>query len=106
MRTPEGGEDKLDRARRKGKNMNTKPQTVEQLPYVARAFNPAHPDLARSGGVPARLANEAYVEALARIIYYWGYPAVDQQARHSMWEMLKDKPGLMFGILPGAPRNM
>jgi hypothetical protein len=73
--------------------------------YVARAFNPAHPDLARSGGVPAQLANEAYVEALARIVYYWAYPAIDQQGRHSMWEIMKDGPGLMFGMVPGAPRN-
>jgi hypothetical protein len=73
--------------------------------YVARAFNPAHPDLARSGGVPAQLANEAYVEALARIVYYWAYPAIDQQGRHSMWEIMKDGPGLMFGMVPGAPKN-
>jgi hypothetical protein len=46
-------------------------QTTAQIPYAARAFNPAHADLARSAGVPARLANEAYVEALARVVYYW-----------------------------------
>ena len=49
-------------------------QTDPQVPYAARAFTPAHGDLARSGGVPARLANEEYVEALARVVYYWGYP--------------------------------
>ena len=49
-------------------------QTSPQVPYAARAFTPAHGDLARSGGVPARLANEEYVEALARVVYYWGYP--------------------------------
>lgn len=81
------------------------PHTSRQVPYTTRAFNPAHADLARSAGVPARLANEAYVEALARIVYYWGYAAVDQRGRHSTWEMLK-RPGLMFGILPGAPKNM
>ncbi|OPY68990.1 MAG: hypothetical protein A4E57_01413 [Syntrophorhabdaceae bacterium PtaU1.Bin034] len=81
-------------------------KTIPNLPYTARAFNPAHADLARSGGVPARLANEAYVEALARIIYYWAYAAVDQRGRHGMWEMAKDGPGLMFGILPGSPKNM
>jgi hypothetical protein len=75
------------------------------VPYVARAFNAAHPDLARSGGVPALLANEAYVEALARIVYYWAYPAIDQQSRHNMWEIMKRGPGLMFGMLPGAPKN-
>jgi len=75
------------------------------LPYAARAFNPAHADLVRSAGVPARIASEAYVEALARIIYYWGYPAVDQYGRHSMWEVMKGGPGLMFGIVPGAPMN-
>jgi hypothetical protein len=28
----------------------------EEIPYVARAFNPAHAGLARSAGVPAQLA--------------------------------------------------
>jgi hypothetical protein len=42
---------------------------------------PAHPDLPRSAGVPAQLANERYVEALARIVYYWGYPAVETFGR-------------------------
>ena len=37
-------------------------------PYVARAFTPAHADLSRSAGLPAQLANEEYVEALARIV--------------------------------------
>jgi hypothetical protein len=59
-------------------------QAGSALSYVARAFNPAHADLARSGGVPARPANEAYVEALARIIYYWAYAAVDHRSRHGM----------------------
>jgi hypothetical protein len=75
-----------------------------QLPYTAREFNPAHADLARSAGVAAKLANEAYVEALARIVYYWAYPAIDQQGRQSMWEVMK-APGSMFGILPAAPMN-
>jgi hypothetical protein len=44
-------------------------QAKQSLSYLARAFNPAHPDLARSAGVPAQLANEAYVEALARVVY-------------------------------------
>ena len=73
--------------------------TQPVLPYVVRAFTPAHGDLARSGGLPARLANEAYVEALARIVYYWGYAAVDQRGRHGMWDMAKDEPGLPFEVL-------
>lgn len=83
---------------------DTKAQTPA-VPYVARAFNPAHADLARSNGVPAQLANEDYVRALARVVYYWAYPAVDQQGRHSMWDIMKAGPGLMFGIVPGAPKN-
>lgn len=74
--------------------------------YLAKAFNPAHPDLARSAGMPAKLANEDYVEALARIVYYWAYPAVDIFGRTSMWENMKNGPGQMFGIVPGAPVNM
>lgn len=80
-------------------------QTDPQAPYAARAFEPAHGDLARSGGVPARIANEDYVDALARVVYYWGYPAVDMYGRTSMWELMADGPGLMFGIGPGAPVN-
>jgi hypothetical protein len=61
-----------------------------QTPYAARAFVPAHPDLARSAGVPAQLADEDYVEALARVVYYWGYPAVDLMSRTSQWQLMKD----------------
>ena len=80
-------------------------QSPQQIPYTARAFNPAPADLPRSAGVPALLANEAYVEALARIVYYWGYPAVDIFGRTSMWETMKDGPGMMLGTAPGAPVN-
>jgi hypothetical protein len=44
---------------------------------MLRAFAPAHSDLARSGGGPAQVANERYIEALARIVYYSAYPAID-----------------------------
>jgi hypothetical protein len=80
-------------------------QQTQQVPYPARAFTPAHGDLPRSAGMPARLANEAYVEALARIVYYWAYPAIDVTSRTSMWELMKEGPGLMFGIGPGSPVN-
>jgi hypothetical protein len=43
-------------------------QTSPQVPYPVRAFTPAHGDLPRSAGVPAQLANDEYVEALARIV--------------------------------------
>ena len=80
-------------------------QTTPQVPYTARAFSPAHADLARSAGVPARLANEAYVEALARVVYYWAYPAVDIFGRTSMWETMKDGPGMLLGTAPDGPVN-
>jgi hypothetical protein len=74
-------------------------------PYSAQAFNPAHPNLPRSAGGPAQLANEDYVKALAHIVYYWAYPAIDVFNRTGMWEIMKDGPGLMFGIAPGSPVN-
>jgi hypothetical protein len=80
-------------------------QDASDVPYVVRAFNPAHADLPRSAGVPARLANESYVEALARVVYYWAYPAVDIFGRTSMWETMKDGPGMMLGTAPGGPVN-
>jgi hypothetical protein len=80
-------------------------QSASEVPYAARAFTPAHADLARSAGVPAQLANDEYVGALARIVYYWGYPAVDGFGRTNMWQIMKDGPGSMLGLLPGAPMN-
>ena len=73
--------------------------------YLANAFNPANAGLARSAGVPARLANEDYVRALAGLVYTWAYPAIDMTSRTNMWDLMKDGPGLMFGIGPGAPVN-
>ena len=80
-------------------------QTNPLVPYTARAFTPAHSDLARSAGVPAQLANKEYVEALARIVYYWGYPAIDVMTRTSQWELMKDGPGAVVGVFPGGPVN-
>ncbi len=91
--------------------MATKPKpakakNISSVPYPVRAFTPAHPDLKNAGGVPARLANEAYVEALGRIVYYWGYPAVDAFGRTSGWEVMKKAgPGATLGLFPGAPKN-
>src|SRR5690606_16952840 len=71
-----------------------------------RQFNPAHADLANAVGVPALLANEKYVEALARVVYYWGYPAVDTFGRTRSWEVMKTAgPGATLGLFPGAPKN-
>ena len=81
-------------------------QTGPEVPYTTRAFTPAHGDLARSAGVPAQLANEEYVEALARLVYYWGYPAIDVMTRTSQWETLKQGPGgAVLGVFPGGPVN-
>jgi hypothetical protein len=80
-------------------------QTSPQEPYTARAFTPAHGDLPRSGGVPAQLANDEYVEGLARLVYYWGYPAIDVMTRTGQWETLKQGPGTVLGVFPGGPVN-
>lgn len=80
-------------------------QPQSPTPYPARAFTPANGDLARSAGVPAQLANAEYVEALARLVYYWAYPGVDIMARTSQWQLMKDGPGVVLGIFPGAPVN-
>jgi hypothetical protein len=77
----------------------------QAIPYVARQFDAAHPNLANSGGVAARLANQAYVEALAKIVFYWGYPAVDTYGRTDAWTVMKDGPGATMGLFPGAPKN-
>lgn len=78
----------------------------DAAPYIARQFNAAHPDLANSGGVAAKLANQAYVEALAKIVFYWGYPAVDTFGRTDAWEVMKDGPGATMGLFPGSPKNV
>ena len=73
-------------------------------PYPVRALTPAHPDLANAAGIPAQLANAKHVESLARIVYYWGYPAVDTFGRTSSWQLMK-APGATLGLFPGAPKN-
>jgi hypothetical protein len=81
--------------------------SASPTPYAVRAFNAAHPELPNAAGVPARLANERYVESLARIVYYWGYPAVDTFGRTGTWEVMKQSgPGATLGLFPGAPKNM
>jgi hypothetical protein len=72
---------------------------------VGKQFTPAHGDLPLSAGVPAQVANDRYIEALARVLYYWGYPAVDAIARTRMWDTMKEGPGTMVGLLPGGPRS-
>ena len=59
---------------------------TSSVSYLVRSLKPAHPNLADAAGVPAELANERYVEALARIVYYWAYPALDTFGRTSGWE--------------------
>ena len=59
-------------------------QSSVQTLYLARTYNPANPGLARSAGAPALVANQDYVKALARIVYYWAYPAIDVTSRTSM----------------------
>jgi hypothetical protein len=68
-------------------------------------LTPAHADLQALAGIGAQLANENYVKALAHVIYYWGYPAVDTFGRTSAWELMKAGPGATLGLFPGAPKN-
>lgn len=75
------------------------------VPYEASAFTPAHANLPHAEGISAQLANEQYVASLARVVYYWGYPAVDLFSRTGMWALMKNGPGTVAGLLPGAPVN-
>jgi hypothetical protein len=79
-------------------------KVTSSVSYPVRAFTPAHPDLAMGGGVPAQIAYESYVETLARLVYYWGYPAVNTFGRTTMWQVMK-APGATVGLFPGAPKN-
>jgi hypothetical protein len=72
------------------------------LPYTARQLRPANPDLARSASVPATLGYRAYVAALAKVVYYWGYPLVDVTGRTGQWQVMKE-PGRIAGLVPAAP---
>ena len=73
--------------------------------HLSRSLMPAHPGLSNGAGVAAALAAESYIESLARIVYYWGYPAVNTFGRTSSWEVMKDGPGATMGLFPGAPKN-
>jgi hypothetical protein len=66
---------------------------------------PAHPDLPHAGGVAAQAGSESYIEALARVVFYWAYPGVDAFGRTNMWRIMADQRGSMLGILPAGPKN-
>lgn len=75
-------------------------------PATVRQFIPANPGLANGAGVPASLASEHYVEALARVVYVWGHPLVNTFGRTSTWELMKGHgPGMAMGLFPGCPKN-
>ncbi len=76
----------------------------KQLPYTARELNPANPDLPRSASVAALVGYKAYVAALAKVVYYWGYPFVDVSGRTSQWQLMKE-PGALAGLVPAGPMN-
>lgn len=73
---------------------------------AARSFAPAHPDLPHAGGVAAQAGSESYVEALARVVFYWAYPGVDTFGRTNVWQIMAGQRGTMLGILPGAERHV
>ncbi|GGF28007.1 DUF1254 domain-containing protein [Subtercola lobariae] len=76
--------------------------SVEQ---TATSFLPGHPNLPHAAGVSAQSASENYVEALARVVFYWAYPGVDTFGRTNVWQIMAGQRGTMLGILPGGPKN-
>ena len=52
--------------------------------------------------MPAALAYHGYAAALAKVVYYWGYPLVDVIGRTGQWQVMKE-PGLLTGLVPAAP---
>jgi hypothetical protein len=76
--------------------------TVEQ---AALSFVPAHPDLPHSAGVPAQAGSDDFIEALARVVFYWAYPGVDTYGRTNVWQIMEGERGTLLGILPGGPKN-
>lgn len=78
---------------------------TQSTEYLSQSLIPAHPGLSNGAGVAAGLAAESYIESLARIVYYWGYPAVNTFGRTSSWAIMRDGPGATMGLFPGAPKN-
>jgi len=72
--------------------------------YTAREFKPANPNLPRSGSVAALIGYKAYIAALAKVVYYWGYPFVDVTGRTSQWQVMSE-PGTLAGLVPAGPMN-
>ena len=56
------------------------------------------------GPVPNTINTEAYVTALAKFIYLWGWPMVNVHNRVAMFDQLKE-PMYIGGVLPGGPIN-
>jgi hypothetical protein len=71
---------------------------------AAQSFSPAHPDLSHAAGLAAQVGSESYVEALAREVFYWGYPGVDTFGRTNMWQIMDGRRGSK--ALRHAPRTL
>ncbi|MEJ3403935.1 DUF1254 domain-containing protein [Rathayibacter sp. YIM 133350] len=72
---------------------------------AAQSFLPGNPALPHAAGLPAQVGSEEFVSALARVSFYWGYPAVDTFGRTNMWQIMDGKRGSMLGILPAGQKN-
>lgn len=72
---------------------------------AASSFVLAHPDLPHGAGLAAKVGSEEFVEALARVVFYWAYPGVDCYGRTNMWQIMKGQRGTMLGILPAGAKN-
>lgn len=54
------------------------------------------------GPLPGTHLTEDYVRSLGRLAYLWGWPLVNMHNRHEVFARLPE-PGLIDGVVPGAP---
>jgi hypothetical protein len=89
-----------------------KRSTVLRAALVGTCIGGAVPAVAQTSPVLGDLAmpsaevtpQEAYVRAVARYAYVWGWPLINMQKRHDRITQAPH-PGLLGGVLPAAPRG-
>src|SRR5215470_17352502 len=65
---------------------------------------PAKPPASVPGPVAGTRITEAYARMVARDAYFWAWPMVNVYNKRLAFSQIPE-PGLMNGVLPGAPLN-
>ena len=64
---------------------------------AAASFVPGHADKPHSAGVAAQVGSEAFIEALARVVFYWACGLADYMSPSQRWVVTPNND-MIYGV--------